>query len=68
MNRTGRKIKALANEAILEGIRLFERKFPNGTDEEFALFYSCIHNQVASALYEWEQEKFNRYTEEKENF
>ena len=66
MNRTGRKIDALANEVILEGIRLFERKFPNGTDEEFTFFYSCIHNQVATELYKWEQEKFSRFTETEE--
>ena len=58
MNVTGRKIKALANEAILNGIKLFEENFPNGTDEEFTLFYACLHTQTGLELYRWEEEKF----------
>ena len=58
MNIKGRKIDALANDIILYGVKLFEERFPNGTDEEFDFLYSCIHKRTGDALYGWQQEKF----------
>ena len=60
MNTTGRKIDALANEIILNGIKLFEERFPDGTDEEFMFLYSCIHKHTGVELYNWETEKFSK--------
>lgn len=62
MNITGRKIDALANEILLNGMKLFEERFPNGTDEDFRFLYSCIHKQTGLDLYRWEQEKFLKDT------
>lgn len=62
MNSKGRKIHALANEIILNGIRLFEERFPHATDEEFTFLYSCIHAQTGLDLYRWEQENFSENT------
>lgn len=54
-----RKIDALANEIILNGIRLFEERFPDGSDEDFMLLYACLHKQTGLELFKWEQEIFS---------
>ena len=38
-----RKIDALANEIILNGIKLFEKRFPDKSDEDFMLLYAYLH-------------------------
>lgn len=60
MNSIGRQIDALAHATIYNGIKLFEEKFPNATDEEFAFFYSCIHKHTGIELYQWAQENFSK--------
>ncbi len=62
MNIKGRKIDALASEILLNGMKLFEERFPDGTDEDFMFLYSCIHNRTGLTLYKWEQEKFLKNT------
>lgn len=45
-----RELSAFANEVLLNGMKLFEKRFPDSNDKDFATFYFYINQQTKIAL------------------